>query len=80
MVLNIRKCVTYIKLINLYLFGFYFPGSDFFSNNCFVICENEIFAAGVDIRIGILTLFALYYCLNILYPSEAAATLEFIQR
>ena len=25
-------------------------------------------------------LFALYYCMNLQYPTEAAATLEFIQR
>ena len=46
----------------------------------YVVFEGQVVCGPVEFRIAFLTLFAMYYVLNMAYPACIAATLEFVQR
>ncbi|KAH6930812.1 hypothetical protein HPB50_019690 [Hyalomma asiaticum] len=51
-----------------------------FSGQCFVACEQEFFYEATDFTEAVCIMFLAYYVFNIMYPSRAATTLEFLQR
>ena len=50
------------------------------SKRCCLVIDGVVVNESLSVPDGVMLMFAAYYVLNIVYPEELAATLEFIQR
>ncbi|XP_037522345.1 uncharacterized protein LOC119399610 [Rhipicephalus sanguineus] len=51
-----------------------------FSDKCYVACEQELFCEASNFTEAVCIMFLTYYAFNMMYPNNAATTLEFLQR
>ena len=49
-------------------------------DSCYIVADGCVICGPLSFRLAFLGMFAIYYVLNLAYPTGSASTLEFIQR